>query len=164
MEEGTTSPRMQAYWIMTTPVQTVRMTDTLRDVAILFNEKNISAAAVLDAHRNPVGVITKTDLIRHEQKRDEVEMFNERYSMREGLVGHRGLPLVEGPDKVEQWMTPVIFSVKPETPMKEIARRMVKYGIHHIFVRGKNGESLAGIVSSFDILKQVAMSEMGGNE
>ena len=129
----------QAYWLMSKPVESVRLKDTIRDVAYLFSEKNIGAATVLDGQGKPVGVITKTDLARFENKTDEE-------------------------DTVEHWMTPVIFSVKPETPMEDIARRMVKYGVHHIFVRGKNGDPIVGVVSSFDILRKVAMPVADGHE
>ncbi len=164
MKTGMANGRTQAYWIMTTPVQTVEMTNSLREVAGLFNEKNISAAAVLDHHQKPVGVITKTDLVRYEQERDECEILNEKPGAEENMISRSGFHLVDDPETVEHWMTPVIFSVKPETPMEEIARRMVKYGIHHIFVKGKNGEPLAGIVSSFDILKQIAWPKINPHE
>jgi CBS domain-containing protein len=67
---------------------------------------------------------------------------------------------VQEEDKVEYWMTPVIFSVKPGTPITEIARRMVRYGIHHIFVREKDHGNIIGVVSSFDILRYVAFQEV----
>lgn len=128
----------QAYWLMSKPVETVWLKDSMRDVATLFSDKNISAAAVIDDNKKPIGVITKTDLARYEQKIDEEDM-------------------------VEHWMTPVIFSVKPDTPVVEIARRMVKYGVHHIFVRGMDGEPLVGVVSSFDLIKKIANGKGNGH-
>ena len=136
MKKNHDNRKMQVSWIMSRPVEAVRMKDPLQEVAFLFTEKNIGAAAVLDENKKPVGVITKTDLARYNNKVDEE-------------------------DAVEHWMTPVIFSVKPETSIKEIARRMVKYGVHHIFVRGSDGEPIVGVVSSFDILKHVASQEVG---
>jgi hypothetical protein len=33
----------------------------------------------------------------------------------------------------------------------------VKYGIHHIFVRGGRPDEIVGIVSSFDVLRAVGL-------
>lgn len=148
---------IQAYEIMTKPVETVRMQDSLHEAARLFTDNHIGAAAVLDEHGKPVGVITKTDLVRYEEENDAVKTVDKKnFSRMNGESKRSGFHLVDEEDTIEHWMTPVIFSVKLETPMKEIARRMVRYGIHHIFVRGKNGEPIVGIVSSFDVLRRVA--------
>ncbi len=136
MANGSRFRELQAQQIMTRHVESVSTEDPIQYVVHLFNENNISAAAVLDGEGTPIGVITKTDIVRYEEERQ---------------MG------TNGEDTVKDWMTPVIFSVKPDISMKEIARRMVRYGIHHIFVRGRNGERLMGIVSSFDVLRHIAL-------
>lgn len=133
--------------LMSQPVQMVNINDSLRKVVYLFNEKNMSAAAVQDDTKKTVGVITKTDLVRYQQDRTRA------------LVVDRSMPSgfqpMDDEDTVEQWMTPVIFSVKSNATIHDVARQMVKYGVHHIFVRGGANDDLVGIVSSFDILRQV---------
>jgi len=148
---------IQAYEIMTKPVEMVRIEDSLHEVARLFNENHIGAAAVIDGNKKPIGVITKTDLARYQEEKDEARSIDKNdLASIEGESKRSGFHLVDEEDTVEHWMTPVIFCVKSETPMKEIARRMVRYGIHHIFVRDKNEDPIMGIVSSFDVLKFVA--------
>ena len=156
MKNGQKKVEIQAHRLMSMPVETVQMKDPLHVVAHLFAKKHIGAAAVLDSDKKPVGVITKTDLVRYEETKNGPTAVREKNTMdlNGGLAG--GYHLIEDDDTVDQWMTPVIFKVKPETTMQEMARRMVRYKIHHIFVQGRNGETIAGIVSSFDILKQVA--------
>jgi CBS domain-containing protein len=148
---------VKASDIMTKPVEVVRAVDSLHDVARLFNEKHIGAAAVLDGVGKPVGVITKTDLIRYEEEKNDVGTVDKRNLPRfDADLKRPGFHLVDDDDTVQNWMTPVIFTVKPETSMKELAQRMVRYGIHHIFVQKPNQTGLLGIVSSFDVLRTVA--------
>lgn len=160
MKTGRKGDTTQAYRIMSKPVEAVGTMDSVQEVAHLFAEKNISAAAVLDSHGKPVGVITKTDLARYEDKRDNLTTVDKKNdSGFNGQPARAGFHMVHDEDTVEHWMTPVIFSVPPETSAKEIARRMVRYGVHHLFVRGGSGEPIIGIVSSFDILRQFAAQD-----
>ncbi|MCG3204663.1 MAG: hypothetical protein KCHDKBKB_01378 [Elusimicrobia bacterium] len=157
MKTKTAIEDLQAHEIMTKPVEVVRFSDSIHDVARLFTENHIGAAAVLDTKGKPVGVITKTDIVRYEEGNDGSKTVNKKdLSNINREDKPAGFHVIDEDDTVQNWMTPVIFSVKPETSLKEISRRMVKYGIHHIFVQGKNNEPLAGIVSSFDVLRQVA--------
>lgn len=139
-----------AQQIMTKPVATVQTRDFMRDVAAMMTENNMGAAAVLDEKGKPVGVITKTDLARHEREEAGIKTVakpNER--------NPPGFQVIEE-DVVRNWMTPVIFTAKPETPISEVARKMVRYGIHHVFIRRAATDPIIGIVSSFDILLLVA--------
>lgn len=143
----------QAYRIMTKPVETVRMGDTIRAVAQLFTEKNISAAAVLDQQNRPIGVITKTDIARFQLEEGDVAVVDAR----------RGFHVINDVNTVEHYMTPAIFTVKPDTPLTDVARQMVKYGTHHIFVKGTNGDPVVGVVSSFDILRHLLAKNSNGH-
>jgi CBS domain-containing protein len=148
---------LQAYEVMTKPVETVRTRDSIHSVATLFSDNNISAAAVMNDQGKPVGVITKTDIVRHEKERNGGGTVSTKQLSRLNDNQMRaGFHLVDDDDTVENWMNPVIFNVKRETALSEVARRMVRYGVHHIFVKGVDEESIVGIVSSFDVLKQVA--------
>jgi CBS domain-containing protein len=48
-------------------------------------------------------------------------------------------------------MTPVVISVGRDMPVSRIARLMLNDHIHRVIVR--DGESIAGIVTSFDMLR-----------
>lgn len=134
------TPEPIASQIMNKHVEMVRGHDSINDVASLFTDHFIGSAVVLNAYGQPVGVITKTDLVRYQTKRaqDPTSVF---------------------PDTAENWMTGAIFSVKPNTPLKEVASRMIRYGIHHMFVK-KPDSNLLGIVSSFDILRAIIGKEV----
>jgi CBS domain-containing protein len=154
----------QEFWsrpvreIMNSPVEMVHTKDSLHDAARLFTEHHIGAAVVENEDGKPVGVITKSDLVRYEEEKDETQTVNKKKdrSWMNGDDQPSGFHAVAEVEIVQNWMTPIIFSVKPETSVTEIAQRMVKYGIHHIFVRGVSADQILGIVSSFDILRMVA--------
>lgn len=157
MARKTSHPEPTAGQLMSRPVQTVSASDPLRKVAELFTEQSISAAAVLDREKTPVGVITKTDLVRYENRREGT--WDELDRKNAGTWSEEGLPIVNEDETVGRWMTPVIFSVEPSTPAGAVARRMVKYGTHHIFVKGPEGNKIEGIVSSFDLLRVFAKEQ-----
>ena len=56
-------------------------------------------------------------------------------------------------------MTPVSFSVEPDTPLDELCQFLVRGRIHRAIVR--SGEELVGIVTSADVLKAVADGRLG---
>jgi CBS domain-containing protein len=56
-------------------------------------------------------------------------------------------------------MTPVSFSVEPDTPLDELCQFLVRGRIHRAIVR--RGEELVGIVTSADVLKAVADGRLG---
>ena len=58
---------LKAEDVMTSPVITVHMWDSIHAVAEIFSENNISSAAVVDADDVPLGVITKSDLARYDR-------------------------------------------------------------------------------------------------
>ncbi|MFN0118464.1 MAG: HPP family protein [Elusimicrobiota bacterium] len=147
---------IRAAQIMKKPVETVRLLDSVHDVAHLFNENHIGAAAVVDQKGKPVGVITKTDIVRYLEEKDESRIINKKkYSPKKGKGEIPGFHEIDNEESVQDWMTPVIFSAQPETPLNEIAKQMVKNGLHHIFVQGKK-DGILGIISSFDILSQLS--------
>src|SRR5581483_4476564 len=48
--------------VMSSPLVTARVHDSMEDVARLFTEKRVSSVAVLNELDQPVGVLTTTDL------------------------------------------------------------------------------------------------------
>ena len=130
---------LKAYQVMSHPLFSAAPDNTLQEAAALFLEYNISAAPVLDGDEKAVGVITKTDLARHE--RDAAEKSG---------VGPADA------EQVRNWMTPTVFSVAENAGLDQVCREMVKNGIHHLFVRDEGTGRLLGVISSFDLLKVLA--------
>jgi CBS domain-containing protein len=142
--------------IMNPDVLTVRDDMLVRDLALFLTEHEISGAPVVDAGGRPVGVVSETDVVsvdRAGRKDDSgpspyyLRAFENRFS----VESIRGLRVEEEALTVSDIMTPVVISVARDMPVSRIARLMLNDHIHRVIVR--EGESIAGIVTSFDMLR-----------
>jgi CBS domain-containing protein len=55
---------------------------------------------------------------------------------------------------VRDIMTPVVFIVKTDTPVREVVKQMVSLKVHHLFVVDADG-ALVGVISSLDVLRNL---------
>lgn len=121
MSSGT---KTQIKDVMTTPVETISSSATVRDAATTMRERRFNALLVPGTE---TGIITSTDIL------DAV---------------------VEGKDpetaQVATVMTAPVESVTTSLVLPEAAAMMTNYGINHLPVRGSNGDYV-GIVSSTDL-------------
>jgi CBS domain-containing protein len=149
--------QLTASDIMTTPVTTVHIWDSIHDVAKIFVENNISSVAVVDMEDVPLGVITKSDLARYHRERstlvvaerDKKPLLSRKTSED---VNRKGFHLEPEESTVENWMTPALFDVHPTTILAAIVKKMVKNGLHHLFVTDGEKKKITGIITTFDIV------------
>lgn len=140
--------------IMEHRVVTVTADTPLTEVARLLWDERVSGVPVLDATHRPIGFLSASDLVRH-------EAFGTRYQPpgEEGRSAAGGAALgarvsPSRPTAVRDIMTPVTISVRSTTSVPALAAFLVRAGIHHALVVDR-GE-LAGVVSAFDIVQEVA--------
>ena len=96
-----------------------------------------------DRDRVAAGTVSKKDLPRMRQTNEFAEPS--------------GFHIEEGDeDTVEQWMTPAIYTITSVTPLTEAAKKMVKLGIHHLFVKEDHSKKLLGIITTFDLLASLS--------
>ncbi len=148
---------LKASDIMTAPVTTVHIWDSIHDVAKIFVENNISSAAVVDMEDVPLGVITKSDLARYDRERATLlvtvkEKKPVRARVTSEVVDRKGFHVEPEESTIEHWMTPALFDVRPATMLAAVVKKMVKYGLHHIFVTDGDKRRIKGIITTFDIL------------
>ncbi len=148
---------LKASDVMTSPVTTVHIWDSIRDVARLFVENNISCLAVVDINDNALGVITKSDLARYDYERANSSV-TEKDKNPDRPHGASEDPVAAGfhlePEDatIESWINPTLFEVHPSTILPAIVKKMVKNGLHHIFVSEGDGKKVKGVISTFDLL------------
>ena len=142
--------------IMNPDVLTVRDDMLVRDLALFLTEHEISGAPVVDGGGRPVGVVSGTDIVSVDRAGRQdgsgpasyyLRAFENRFS----VDSIRGLRVEEEALTVSDIMTPVVISVARDMPVSRIARLMLNDHIHRVIVR--EGESIAGIVTSFDMLR-----------
>jgi signal-transduction protein with cAMP-binding, CBS, and nucleotidyltransferase domain len=120
--------------LMSSPVWSVDMDDTVETIESLMARQHISWVPVVEPGGATVGVITQSDLLQfHLRKQD--------------------------PTAVPAWM---ICSYKPisvdaGTSVGEVARLMLERRIHHVVVT--QAGSMAGVVSALDFVRLLARDD-----
>lgn len=125
---------------------------TLRQVARLFEENEISGAPVVGPDGRVVGVVSKSDLIRRSSE-SGVEATYYFESLEDGS-DDEDAPGAEGgtPVLVEDIMTGEPITAQPGARVADVARRMAEARVHRIIII--DGERFPiGVVTSLDILR-----------
>jgi CBS domain-containing protein len=122
---------------------------TLQDAAAFLTTRSISAAPVINDAGRPVGVLSRTDIIRFSSGASEVpqmlgDFINEAKKLSDPT--HRNLVAVR------QIMTPVVLSVGLDASLAEVCETMLDRKVHRLFVIDQDG-ILVGVISALDILR-----------
>ena len=153
--------KLTAADVMTTPVLTVPDDWELERLASFFVENNVSGAPVTDASGEVIGVVSMTDIVRHNsvpvregQTQDTHEYYlassGRQYSDEEMQGFHIQ---VSSGVTTRDLMTPMVFKVAEDASVQEVAGIMISGGIHRVLVSGKH--QMLGIVTALDLLKVV---------
>lgn len=144
--------------LMTPNPVSIREDATVKEAVAFLTEKGFSAAPVIDEAGRPVGVLSRADIVVHD--REKVEYVPEYYEGTD-LTARSGKPFrsgfqVENVDRtqVRDIMTPVVFSVAPETPARKVVEEMLALKVHRLFVVGRDG-TLIGVISAIDVLRHI---------
>ena len=146
--------------LMVADVMCVPRTATVTEVSQLLREHNVNGAPVVDENGNPVGVISRTDLVSG-WVQAETQGPPVYYRSAAGEP-----PAVPGPapatgfgsKRVGEVMMSFIFGVQQQDPVRKAAELMAAEGIHRVLVM--DGKRLVGIVSASDIVKAVAQGRL----
>jgi CBS domain-containing protein len=140
--------------LMTAPVLTIPEETPLREAARLLSQSSISGAPVVDPEGRCVGVLSSSDFVTWAKeggdpgKRSEATCFIAPWG--------EWINIEDSPDsEIRYFMTAQPVTAGPETPVGELARKMVEAHIHRLLVV-VDQDRACGIVSSTDILAAVA--------
>jgi CBS domain-containing protein len=136
---------MQARQIMTSPVVTVRPETTVRDAAALLLEHGITAAPVLDADGELVGIVSEGDLV--------VDRFG--HDPRSQLRPVEDEPA--GPETVGQAMTTPVVALSPSADAADLAETMLTADVRSVPI--VEGATVVGIVSRRDLLRTLVRDD-----
>ncbi len=134
---------------------------TIEELAQFFVDKAITGAPVTDEHGKLVGVVSTTDIARHDGLSETRLRADEPHDYYlhgwEGRLAPEELTSfhIEQPPQgtVREIMTPMVFKVDEHTPVKEIADTMITGRIHRLLVT--HGDKIVGIVTTMDMLKAI---------
>jgi len=123
--------RVRVSAVMSRDVVCVREGVSLYVLTALFLERGISGAPVVDAEGFPLGVVSKTDLVRNTY---------------EGGLG----------TMVSDIMTPLTFKLREHAALSQAAALMAYEGVHRVPVVSDEGR-VVGILSSIDVMRWLAL-------
>jgi CBS domain-containing protein len=134
----------------------IRRQATIKQAIAFLTEAGFSGAPVVNEAGQPVGVISKTDLLRH-----AIDTASEPVAV---VAGHDGAALTCGAKQgshapschhfrtVADIMTPSIVAVPRSASLAQVAAKMTARRVHRVFVVDTTG-ALIGVVSSLDVLR-----------
>ncbi|MEK7232370.1 MAG: CBS domain-containing protein [Elusimicrobiota bacterium] len=130
---------------------------SVRDAAKLFLEKKISGAPVLD-HGELVGMVSQTDLVRRNSRAPETSSQQQQQQTDDDKSSRPAFYSHDLPDfhHVIDVMTPSVIASEETTPVRDLARLMLKKNIHRIIIT--RAGKLAGIVTTTDFMKIIAQA------
>lgn len=126
---------------MVVPVFSIHPTHTLSEAEQKMAEWGISALPVEDVSGKPIGVLSRTDVLRAGRVRIETN-------------GSRKKVLMLPDAKVREFMTNTVEVIAPDTPLSEAAKRMARMRIHRLYVV-EDGR-MQGVISTQEVMQAVA--------
>jgi CBS domain-containing protein len=143
--------------IMTSDVVSARDNMTVKELARLLREHKITGVPVLGENGGLVGVVSMTDIILHDETLGGEPVMDSDYH-KHVEAGHEGWWDDFAPEDVPDMhvadiMSPEAITTQREASAAELAGTMHANRIHRIIIL--DGDRLAGIVSTMDILRAV---------
>lgn len=132
---------------------------TVREALALFNNKGFSTAPVIDDAGRPIGVLSSSDILVHDQEKTDYLATDQ--TVERAVKTETGEKLrfgfhVENVDRtlVSDLMTPAVFTVGPDTPAAQVIADMLRLKVHHLFVMDAE-RTLVGVISALDVLRKL---------
>jgi len=142
--------------IMTAEPVCAEPSTTIRQLARLFEDNDISGCPVVDQEGKVIGVVSKTDLIRRcSEGTSEIPpayLFEVVCEQAGGDGGNDGSPIPEPLVCVQDFMTESPVTVRPSCPVHEVAAIMVDKHIHRVVVADDEDFPI-GMITSLDVLR-----------
>jgi CBS domain-containing protein len=141
--------------IMTRNVISVKPETSVRELAQLLSDNNISGVPVMDNDGNLLGVVTENDLIDQTKKLHiptVVTLFDSFFYLESPERMEKEIKKIAGTTVIDIY-TPDSITVNEDTLIDEIATIMAEKNIHTLPVTREN--RLVGIIGKKDIIKTI---------
>lgn len=143
--------------VMSPDLLTVSPDMTVAELAEFLVENEISGAPVADVDGQLIGVVSLSDVARDIGGRDqavlshpEPDFYLRGWEEKFNAEDLAGLRIAESDTTVGEIMTPSIFAVDEETPIGQVAERMIDSKIHRMLVTRE--KKPVGILTTTDLL------------
>lgn len=140
--------RTRISTIMSRNVMCVSGDVSVEALTALFLDRRLGAVPIVDDEGRPLGVVTKTDLVRQHQDDGDLTQLGggDGYSVRELATA-----------LARDVMTPFAFTLREEEPLSRAAALMALEQLHHLPVVAMDGR-VVGLLSSQDFVRWIAQT------
>jgi CBS domain-containing protein len=160
----TASERLKASDFMKRDVVAVAPENTLQEALSLMTENHVTGLPVMDTSSRCIGLITSSDILNYEQEHanesaeDGTADFYDPESQQWESIPLSAFGLEEfGHVRVSEVMSRDLIWVGRDTPLKEVAQRMIDERVHRVLVMDA-AFRLYGIISAYDFVRVAAES------
>lgn len=157
----TVSQRPVAGDFMQSDVVTVSPDSTLREALSLMTENHVTGLPVMDRLDRCIGLITSSDILNYNDRESDEGRVAEIYDAEDQqweTVPLSAVHLEQFCDvSVEEVMTRDLIWVDRNTPLKDVARRMIDEHVHRVLVMDVASRPY-GILSAYDFVRVAAES------
>jgi len=137
--------------IMRRETVTLSAGETMTDAARRFAQKQISGAPVVNEDRACVGVLSATDFVRREVRKERAPSTPQSNGEPFCNPAVLAIPAERRDERVDDFMTRDVRSVDANASLIDAARKMCDAHVHRLPVLDA-GERVVGIISSLDIV------------
>lgn len=154
-------PTPTARDLMTDRVHAARADWSLQRLAAFLTKHGISGAPVVSEYGSAIGVVSLTDLARHDSTAPDSSGERPPAYFLGDAQFHEDepslAPLRDRPHtSVRDIMMPAVFTVEANAPIQTVADRMVRGRLHRLLVvQPGTKRDIVGIVSAIDVLEWV---------
>lgn len=144
--------------IMTRTTYCVGPEVPIETVVGLMLERHLSGVPVIDGDGRPIGIVSKTDVLRHaHESGDGVEEVASAGRRVDGTLGEGFHATEVHGTPVHEIMMPVVFVIEQDTTITAACALMAAEGVHRLPVVSADGR-VTGILSTLDVVRWVAAS------
>lgn len=147
--------------LMTPNPVSIRASLTVKEAATVLTDREIGALPVIDEAGRPIGVLSSSDIVRHERHKamyvpKPVKAFREtEMTLASGEHLTQGFEVeVTDPTRVQEIMTPTILTVSEDDPTERVLADFLAFKVHHLFVVDAAG-AMVGVIGMSDILRHL---------
>jgi len=151
--------------LMTDRVLAAQADWSLQELATFFTEHAISGAPVVSDYGGVIGVVSLTDIARHDSEADVATETEDDDEPPAYYLGYAASQREEGmlsalreheATSVRDIMMPAIFTVDEDATVYKLADRMVRGRLHRLLVvRSGTKRDVVGIVTAIDLLEWI---------
>jgi CBS domain-containing protein len=147
------SRKRRVHELMNPDVLCLKPDTTVREAEQLLARRGVSGAPVVDERGRAVGVVSQSDLVRHQAQRTTAEESGRFYSDVEEYRDIASARVDRSDMPVSEVMTREIYAVSRDTGVAAAASVMRERHVHRLLVTDRG--VLVGVVTSMDLLRIV---------